>query len=87
MAEQEEICRVIDCIGFYCPEPVFQTLQELETVPPGGIVEVLADDPAAEKDLVLFAKRSGHRVVKLGHEEEHIRIQIRKGDPDDGTDT
>ena len=83
MAEQEKICKVIDCIGLYCPEPVFQTLKELESVPSGGIVEVLADDPAAEKDLVLFAKHGGHRVVKLGHEGEQIRIQIRKGDPDD----
>ena len=82
MAEQEGVALVIDCVGLYCPEPLFRTRQEMDDVAPGEIVEVLADDPAAEEDLTRFAKRAGHEVVKVIHEEDTVRIRIRKGGRD-----
>jgi len=78
MTEQEGVSRVLDCIGLYCPEPLFQTRQEMDKASSGKIVEVLADDPAAEEDLVRFAKRTGHEIVQIDHEDDFLRIRIRK---------
>jgi len=43
--------RTLDCIGLYCPVPVLNTRQEMDKLEVGELLEVLADDPAAEEDL------------------------------------
>ena len=43
------------------------------------MLEVLADDPAAEEDLTRFAKRAGHEVVAIEDEGDYKRFLIRKG--------
>lgn len=68
----------LDCIGLFCPEPLFQTRQEMDSIEVGQVLEVLADDPAAEEDLKRFAKRTGHEVVSIEKKEDHLRILIKK---------
>jgi tRNA 2-thiouridine synthesizing protein A len=70
--------RTLDCAGLYCPEPLFRTRQEIDRLNPGEVLEVLADDPAAEEDLRRFAKRTGHEVVEAEWREGTLRILIRK---------
>lgn len=42
------------------------------------MLEVFADDPAAEEDLSRFAKRAGHEVVALEHDDDQLRILLRR---------
>ena len=65
MAGEEKPALTLDCIGLYCPEPLFQTRQSIDSIEIGDVLEVIADDPAAEEDLKRFAKRAGHEVVSL----------------------
>jgi len=69
----------LDCIGLFCPEPLFQTREAMDGLAAGQILEVLADDPAAEEDLTRFAKRAGHEVVSVEDRGDHKRFLIRKG--------
>jgi TusA-related sulfurtransferase len=71
--------RTLDCVGLYCPEPLFQTRQEIDKIEMGEVLEVLSDDPAAEEDLKRFAKRAGHEVLALEKKEGLLRFLIRKG--------
>jgi TusA-related sulfurtransferase len=64
MSEQKP-AKNLDCIGLYCPQPLFQTREQIDTIEVGEILEVLSDDPAAEEDLKRFAKRTGHEIVKF----------------------
>ena len=57
--------KVLDCVGLYCPEPLFQTRENMDAIEIGEILEVYADDPAAEEDLKRFVKRAGHELVKF----------------------
>lgn len=68
----------LDVIGLFCPEPLFQTRQEIDNLSQGEILEVLADDPAAEEDIKRFAKRTGHEIVLFQELEDHLRFLIRK---------
>ena len=68
----------IDTIGLYCPVPLFKTREALETMKKGEILEVLADDPAAESDLQSFTKRTGHQMLKLEKNEDGLRFLIKK---------
>ncbi|MCE5255192.1 MAG: sulfurtransferase TusA family protein [Actinomycetia bacterium] len=79
MNATESPAESLDCIGLFCPEPLFQTREAIDGLVPGEILEVLADDPAAEEDLTRFAKRAGHQVVLIEDRGDHKRFLIRKG--------
>jgi TusA-related sulfurtransferase len=50
----------------------------LDELGSGEVLEVHADDPAAEEDLKRLAQRLGHEVLSLHREDETIIIKIRK---------
>ena len=44
----------------------------------GEVLEVLADDPAAEEDLKAWAKRTGQKILEIDKANEGIRVLILK---------
>ncbi|MGC8816436.1 MAG: sulfurtransferase TusA family protein [Candidatus Hadarchaeum sp.] len=68
----------LDCLGLYCPEPVFRTRLELDKLDSGDVLEVLADDPAAVEDIGSLIKHLGHELLNLTREGDVIRFLIRK---------
>ncbi|MHA1132057.1 MAG: sulfurtransferase TusA family protein [Candidatus Helarchaeota archaeon] len=68
----------IDTIGLYCPVPLFRTREAIEQMNIGEILEVLADDPAAESDLQSFTKRTGHELLSLEKDDDILRFLIKK---------
>ena len=69
---------IVDCIGLYCPMPILKTRQEMDKLGVGDILEILADDPAAEPDLKSWAKRTGHKILKIDNTDEGLRFLIEK---------
>ncbi len=70
--------QVLDCIGLYCPMPIVNTKQEIDKLAIGEILEVLADDPAAEEDLNAWAKRTGQKILEIDKTDECMRFLILK---------
>ena len=70
--------RTLDCLGLYCPEPVFKTRLELDELKTGEVLEVLADDPAAESDIRSLVKNLGQELLSVGKQGDSVRILIRK---------
>ena len=70
--------RVLDCLGLYCPEPVFRTRMALDEVDSGEVLEVNADDPAAEEDIKRLVKRLGHELISYEVVEGELKMLIRK---------
>jgi TusA-related sulfurtransferase len=70
--------KTLDCLGLYCPEPVFKTRMELDELKVGETLEVLADDPAAESDIRSLVKNLGQELVSVSKENNAVRILIRK---------
>lgn len=68
----------IDCIGLFCPEPIFRTRTALDELEKGEILKVTADDPAAEEDLKRLAKRLGHEVLEITHDGDEVTLVIKK---------
>lgn len=79
MQDEKRPATSLDCVGLFCPEPLFQTREAMDTLKTDEVLEVLADDPAAEEDLTRFAKRAGHEVLTIDDEGDHKRFLIRKG--------
>ncbi|MCJ7424888.1 sulfurtransferase TusA family protein [Candidatus Bathyarchaeota archaeon] len=70
--------KTLDCLGLYCPEPVFKTRMELDELKKGETLEVLADDPAAEEDIRSLVKHLEQELVGVSKEGNTVRILIRK---------
>jgi TusA-related sulfurtransferase len=70
--------RTADCLGLYCPEPVFKTRTELDEMKIGETLEILADDPAAEEDIRSLAKHLGQELLGVSRDGNSVRVLIRK---------
>ncbi len=70
--------RTLDCIGLYCPEPVFRTREEISSVDVGQVLEVLADDPASESDIRSWAKHAGHELLSTERVDGGLRFLVRR---------
>jgi tRNA 2-thiouridine synthesizing protein A len=78
LAETDKPKKTLDCMGLYCPEPLFQTREQIDSIAVGDILEVLADDPAAEEDIKRLAKRTGNEVVQFENKDGKLRFLIKK---------
>jgi tRNA 2-thiouridine synthesizing protein A len=58
--------RVIDCRGQRCPLPVIELARHLPALPIGGVLRVLADDPAAAVDIPAWCRLRGQEFVGAG---------------------
>lgn len=79
MPGNETPADTLDAIGLLCPEPLFQARTAIDALEPGEVLEVLADDPAAEEDLTRFAKRAGHEIVAVENKGDYKSFLIRRG--------
>ncbi len=79
MNAEDKPKQTLDCIGLFCPEPLYQTRKNMDSLEKGEVLEVLADDPTAAEDIPRFAKRAGHEVISFENTDGQLRILIRKG--------
>ena len=78
MGEEIEADSELDCVGLYCPMPIAMTKEEIDKIEIGQVLKVEADDPAAEEDIIRWAKRTGHEVLKFEKEENILIFYIKK---------
>ena len=68
----------VDCLGLYCPEPIYRTRRALDELEKGQVLEVKADDPAAEPDIRNLVNRLGYEIISVEREGDTVTILIRK---------
>jgi TusA-related sulfurtransferase len=68
----------LDCIGLYCPEPIFRTRMALDEMCEGDVLKVTADDPAAEEDLKRLSARLGYQVLEIRNDGDQVTLYIKK---------
>ncbi len=54
---------VLDCRGQRCPLPVIALARRLPSVAVGGVLRVLADDPAAAGDIPAWCRLRGQEFI------------------------
>ena len=68
----------LDTRGLFCPEPVFRTKTAMDKLAVGEVLELWADDPAAEEDILRWAKRIGNEVLSIGKEGRDLIFLIKR---------
>jgi tRNA 2-thiouridine synthesizing protein A len=70
--------KTLDCLGLFCPEPVFKTRMQLDEMEIGETLEVTADDPAAKSDIENLVENLGQEIMESVQEGNVTRIIIKK---------
>jgi TusA-related sulfurtransferase len=62
-ADGVEVGLTLDCTGLRCPRPIIEIARHLGEVEVGGLVALLADDPATAPDLAAWCRMRGQELV------------------------
>ena len=68
----------LDLRGLNCPLPILRARKALRALPPGGAVEVFADDPLSPVDFAAFCEASGDKLVESVETDGVFRFLIRR---------
>ena len=55
----------LDCLGLLCPVPMIKAGRAIRQVEPGGVLEVVADDPGVENDFVGWCEANRHVLLSM----------------------
>jgi tRNA 2-thiouridine synthesizing protein A len=69
----------LDCIGLYCPMPIYNTAKKIKELKPGQVLEVLADDEGIKEDMPAWCKTTGNELVGIEEENGQYKAYVRKG--------
>ncbi|MBM3897087.1 MAG: sulfurtransferase TusA family protein [Thaumarchaeota archaeon] len=70
--------KILDVKGMLCPMPVIKAKQAISQVPVGGVLEVLATDPAAKEDIPAWVRRAGHDLISMQQEDETFKFLVKR---------
>ncbi|MFX0009421.1 MAG: sulfurtransferase TusA family protein [Candidatus Hermodarchaeota archaeon] len=68
----------LDTRGLFCPEPLFEVRNFAETMEIGQCFKVMADDPAAEEDLMRWAKKTDTELVEFHKDGDDLIFYFKK---------
>lgn len=58
-----EADEVLDTCGLFCPEPVMMLHNKVRDIPVGAVLEIIATDPATQRDIPKFCHFLGHELL------------------------
>ncbi len=68
----------LDAVGLDCPMPLLKAKLELNRLPSGAVLKVVASDPGSQRDFRSFAKLAGHTLLHEEVEDGLYRYWLRK---------
>ena len=71
---------VLDLKGLSCPLPVLKANKTMKELIGGEILEIIATDPAAPKDFVVFCENTGHQLTSSTEDNGVFTIVLTKVD-------
>ena len=69
---------VLDAKGMNCPLPILRTKKALQTMQPGGLLEVLATDPGSVADFESFCRQTGNQLVSSSKEGDVYKFVLKR---------
>ncbi|MFX1567366.1 MAG: sulfurtransferase TusA family protein [Promethearchaeota archaeon] len=70
--------KTLDYTGLKCPMPVLKTKKELRSLVSGDVIEVIADDVGAKKDIPALLNKIGDELVELREDNGNLTFVIKK---------
>ncbi len=76
---QDQAPIIVDARGLNCPLPVLRLRKRLKGLAAGAVVDLLATDRAALRDVPAFCEAQGHIVASVTEEHGILRFRLQKG--------
>jgi len=71
----------LDCVGLYCPMPIIQTMEKVNELEEGQILEIIADDKGITMDMPAWCKSTGHEFLSLEERGGEFHVFVRRRTP------
>jgi len=68
----------LDTLGLYCPEPIMMLHSKVSEMAVGEQVQVIASDPATQRDIPKFCQFLGHELVSQEETDQKFIYVIKK---------
>ena len=68
----------LDCVGLYCPMPVYHTAKKLGEMQSGQVLEVLADDEGIRADAPAWCNATGNEFLGIEEQAGVYKVYIKK---------
>lgn len=69
----------LNTLGLICPEPIMLLHKTIRQATSGDVIEVLASDPATQRDIPNFCRHLGHTLLEQTTVDDNYRyILIKK---------
>ncbi len=68
----------LDCRGMRCPRPIVEMAKRMRKMEGGQVLEVLADDPVAKKDVPNWCSTTGNEFLEKQDEDKFFRFYVKK---------
>jgi tRNA 2-thiouridine synthesizing protein A len=68
----------LDCIGLYCPVPIYNTANKLKELEVGQVLEILADDEGIKEDMPAWCRTTGNELLGIEDEAGQYRLYVKK---------
>jgi tRNA 2-thiouridine synthesizing protein A len=68
----------LDTLGLYCPEPIMMLHSKVSEMGLGELVQVIASDPATQRDIPKFCQFLGHELVSQDEIDNMYLYVIKK---------
>ena len=69
---------VLDAKGMNCPLPILKTRKALQTMQPGGLLEVLSTDAGSVADFESFCRQTGNQLVSSTKEGDVYKFVLKR---------
>jgi len=70
--------QTLDCVGLYCPMPIFKTAQKMKELKSGEVLEVIADDKGIKQDLPAWCRTTGNDCISVDEKDGEFHVLVKK---------
>ncbi len=68
----------LDCVGLYCPMPIFHMANKLKELKPGQVLELLADDEGIKQDAPAWCRTTGNELLGVEEKQGEFKVYVKK---------
>ena len=68
----------LDCVGLYCPMPIYQTAKKIKELKAGQVLEILADDEGIKEDMPAWCRTTGNELLGIEEEAGEYKVYVKK---------
>ncbi len=70
--------QTLDCVGLYCPMPIYKTAQKIKELKSGEVLEVVADDKGIKQDLPAWCRTTGNECLGIEEKDSEFHVFVKK---------